>query len=143
MTDGQPDDVPMEDRHPMTGNRMSSDEDTGRGVEKHEYDVVVIGAGGSGLRAAIAAHEAGAKAAIVCKSLLGKAHTVMAEGGIAAAHGQPAGPRTTGRCTSATPCAAGRCSTTGGWPSCTPRRRPSGSWSSRTGARCSTAPRTA
>ncbi|QIG44131.1 fumarate reductase/succinate dehydrogenase flavoprotein subunit [Nocardioides anomalus] len=56
-------------------------------IEKHQYDVVVIGAGGSGLRAAIAAHEAGAKTAIVCKSLLGKAHTVMAEGGIAAAMG--------------------------------------------------------
>jgi len=57
------------------------------GVEKHQYDVVVIGAGGSGLRAAIAAHEAGAKVAVVCKSLLGKAHTVMAEGGAAAALG--------------------------------------------------------
>ena len=47
----------------------------------------MIGAGGSGLRAAIAAHEAGAKVAVVCKSLLGKAHTVMAEGGAAAALG--------------------------------------------------------
>ena len=47
----------------------------------------MIGAGGAGLRAAIAAHEAGAKIAVVCKSLLGKAHTVMAEGGIAAALG--------------------------------------------------------
>src|SRR6202161_4403520 len=55
--------------------------------ERHAYDVVVIGAGGAGLRAAIAAHEAGAKTAVVCKSLLGKAHTVMAEGGIAAAMG--------------------------------------------------------
>ena len=55
--------------------------------ERHSYDVVVVGAGGSGLRAAIGAHEAGAKTAIVCKSLLGKAHTVMAEGGIAAAMG--------------------------------------------------------
>jgi succinate dehydrogenase / fumarate reductase flavoprotein subunit len=53
--------------------------------EKHTYDVVVLGAGGSGLRAAIAAHESGARTAIVCKSLLGKAHTVMAEGGLAAA----------------------------------------------------------
>jgi succinate dehydrogenase / fumarate reductase flavoprotein subunit len=53
--------------------------------EHHAYDVVVIGAGGAGLRAAIAAHEAGARTAVVCKSLLGKAHTVMAEGGIAAA----------------------------------------------------------
>ncbi|MGY1710634.1 fumarate reductase/succinate dehydrogenase flavoprotein subunit [Geodermatophilus sp. SYSU D00758] len=54
-------------------------------LERHEYDVVVVGAGGAGLRAAIAAHESGARTAVVCKSLLGKAHTVMAEGGIAAA----------------------------------------------------------
>jgi succinate dehydrogenase flavoprotein subunit len=54
-------------------------------LERHSYDVVVVGAGGAGLRAAIAAHDAGAKTAILCKSLLGKAHTVMAEGGIAAA----------------------------------------------------------
>ncbi len=53
--------------------------------ERHSYDVIVIGAGGSGLRAAIAAHEAGARTAVLTKSLLGKAHTVMAEGGIAAA----------------------------------------------------------
>jgi succinate dehydrogenase / fumarate reductase flavoprotein subunit len=56
-------------------------------IEHHSYDVVVVGAGGAGLRAAIAAHEAGAKTAVICKSLLGKAHTVMAEGGIAAAMG--------------------------------------------------------
>ncbi|MGB9378783.1 MAG: fumarate reductase/succinate dehydrogenase flavoprotein subunit [Mycobacteriales bacterium] len=56
-------------------------------LERHSYDVVVIGAGGAGLRAAIEAHEQGARTAIVCKSLLGKAHTVMAEGGIAAAMG--------------------------------------------------------
>src|SRR5579863_1494089 len=55
--------------------------------EQHSYDVIVIGAGGAGLRAAIAAHESGARTAIICKSLLGKAHTVMAEGGIAAAMG--------------------------------------------------------
>ena len=55
--------------------------------ETHDYDVVVMGAGGSGLRAAISAHEAGARTAIVTKSLLGKAHTVMAEGGIAASMG--------------------------------------------------------
>jgi succinate dehydrogenase / fumarate reductase flavoprotein subunit len=61
--------------------------DVSMDVEKHQYDVVVIGAGGSGLRAAIAAHEAGATVALVCKSLLGKAHTVMAEGGAAAALG--------------------------------------------------------
>ena len=55
--------------------------------EHHSYDVVVVGAGGAGLRAAIAAHEAGARTALICRSLLGKAHTVMAEGGIAAALG--------------------------------------------------------
>jgi succinate dehydrogenase / fumarate reductase flavoprotein subunit len=53
--------------------------------ETHEYDVIVIGAGGAGLRAAIEASAQGATTALVCKSLLGKAHTVMAEGGIAAA----------------------------------------------------------
>jgi succinate dehydrogenase / fumarate reductase flavoprotein subunit len=56
-------------------------------LERHRYDVVVVGAGGAGLRAAIAAHEAGARTAVLCKSLLGKAHTVMAEGGLAAAMG--------------------------------------------------------
>jgi succinate dehydrogenase / fumarate reductase flavoprotein subunit len=53
--------------------------------ETHEHDVLIIGAGGAGLRAAIAALAEGASVAVVCKSLLGKAHTVMAEGGIAAA----------------------------------------------------------
>jgi succinate dehydrogenase / fumarate reductase flavoprotein subunit len=56
-------------------------------LEHHDYDVVIIGAGGAGLRAAIAAQEAGARTAVICKSLLGKAHTVMAEGGIAASMG--------------------------------------------------------
>ena len=53
--------------------------------ETLEHDVVVIGAGGAGLRAAIEASAAGAKVGLICKSLLGKAHTVMAEGGMAAA----------------------------------------------------------
>jgi succinate dehydrogenase / fumarate reductase flavoprotein subunit len=53
--------------------------------ETHEHDVLIIGAGGAGLRAAIEALAQGASVAVVCKSLLGKAHTVMAEGGIAAA----------------------------------------------------------
>jgi glycine/D-amino acid oxidase-like deaminating enzyme len=59
-------------------------------TERHEYDVLVIGAGGAGLRAAIAARERGLRTAIVCKSLFGKAHTVMAEGGCAAAMGNVA-----------------------------------------------------
>src|SRR5580692_9249705 len=53
----------------------------------HEYDVLVVGAGGAGLRAAIESSSAGAKTGVVTKSLLGKAHTVMAEGGMAAAMG--------------------------------------------------------
>lgn len=56
-------------------------------LEKHEYDVVVIGAGGAGLRAAVEAREAGLRVAIICKSLFGKAHTVMAEGGVSASMG--------------------------------------------------------
>jgi succinate dehydrogenase / fumarate reductase, flavoprotein subunit len=56
-------------------------------IERHSYDVVVIGAGGAGLRAAIEARLAGKKTAIISKSLFGKAHTVMAEGGAAAAMG--------------------------------------------------------
>ncbi len=55
--------------------------------ERVEHDVLVIGAGGAGLRAAIAAAAGGARVGLVCKSLLGKAHTVMAEGGVAAAMG--------------------------------------------------------
>src|SRR5437879_4353172 len=55
--------------------------------ETHEHDVLVIGAGGAGLRAAIEAAAQGVSVGFVCKSLLGKAHTVMAEGGIAAAFG--------------------------------------------------------
>ena len=56
-------------------------------IERHRYDVVVIGAGGAGLRAAIEARLAGKRVAIISKSLFGKAHTVMAEGGAAAAMG--------------------------------------------------------
>jgi succinate dehydrogenase / fumarate reductase flavoprotein subunit len=55
--------------------------------ETHDHDVIVIGAGGAGLRAAIEAAASGVSVGLVCKSLLGKAHTVMAEGGIAAALG--------------------------------------------------------
>ena len=56
-------------------------------ISRLSYDVVVIGAGGSGLRAAIEARRAGKKTAVISKSLFGKAHTVMAEGGCAAAMG--------------------------------------------------------
>ena len=55
--------------------------------ETHDFDVIVIGAGGAGLRASIASSQAGLKTAVICKSLLGKAHTVMAEGGVAASLG--------------------------------------------------------
>ncbi|MGO9028155.1 MAG: fumarate reductase/succinate dehydrogenase flavoprotein subunit [Acidimicrobiales bacterium] len=55
--------------------------------ETHDFDVIVIGAGGAGLRAAIEARSRGLRTALICKSLLGKAHTVMAEGGAAAALG--------------------------------------------------------
>jgi succinate dehydrogenase / fumarate reductase flavoprotein subunit len=55
--------------------------------ETHEHEVLVIGAGGAGLRAAIEASQMGVSVGLVCKSLLGKAHTVMAEGGVAAALG--------------------------------------------------------
>ncbi|MFD6896101.1 fumarate reductase/succinate dehydrogenase flavoprotein subunit [Rhodococcus sp. NPDC060086] len=61
-------------------------------VERHRVDVVVIGAGGAGLRAVIEARQRGLSVAVVCKSLFGKAHTVMAEGGCAAAMGN-ANPR--------------------------------------------------
>jgi succinate dehydrogenase / fumarate reductase, flavoprotein subunit len=54
-------------------------------IQTHEHDVLVIGAGGAGMRAAIEAADAGLSVGLVCKSLLGKAHTVMAEGGVAAA----------------------------------------------------------
>jgi len=55
--------------------------------ERYKYDVLIIGAGGAGLRAAVEAREAGLRVAIICKSLFGKAHTVMAEGGAAASMG--------------------------------------------------------
>ena len=70
--------------------------------ETFEHDVLVVGAGGAGLRAAIEAAALGASVGLVCKSLLGKAHTVMAEGGMAAALAH-VDPRTAGRPTSATP----------------------------------------
>ena len=66
---------------------MATSDSTSTEIERFTYDVVVIGAGGSGLRAAIEARARGLKTAIISKSLFGKAHTVMAEGGAAAAMG--------------------------------------------------------
>jgi succinate dehydrogenase flavoprotein subunit len=66
---------------------MATTDKTSTEIERYSYDVVVIGAGGSGLRAAIEARARGKKTAIISKSLFGKAHTVMAEGGAAAAMG--------------------------------------------------------
>ena len=79
-------------RHDHRPHASSSCHATAKGLrmtdlERHSYDVVVIGAGGAGLRAAIEAREQGKRTAIICKSLFGKAHTVMAEGGIAASMG--------------------------------------------------------
>ena len=108
-------------------------------IERHHYDVVVIGAGGAGLRAAIEARLAGKRTAIISKSLFGKAHTVMAEGGAAAAMGnvnsqrQLAGalPRHHARRQVPQQLPDGRAARQGG------ARTGSGSW--RPTARCSTA----
>ena len=56
-------------------------------IQSVEHDVIIIGAGGAGLRAAIECSKRGLSTGLICKSLLGKAHTVMAEGGVAAALG--------------------------------------------------------
>jgi succinate dehydrogenase / fumarate reductase flavoprotein subunit len=71
---------------PSAASAAASAADSGQ-YPVHEFDVLVVGAGGAGLRAAIEASAAGARVAVVSKSLLGKAHTVMAEGGVAAAMG--------------------------------------------------------
>ena len=86
--------------------------------QTRSHDVLVIGAGGAGLRAAIEAQAAGADVGLVCKSLLGKAHTVMAEGGVAAALAHVA-PADSWQIISATRWSAARSSTARVWPSCT------------------------
>src|SRR3954449_13161305 len=70
---------------PRTPSHHSNEALLSMDFETHDYDVLVIGAGGAGLRAAIEAPAAGVKVGLICKSLLGKAHTVIAEGGVAAA----------------------------------------------------------
>src|ERR1035437_4879990 len=72
---------------PTHGSSSESMAELSEKYETHDYDVVVIGAGEAGLRASIASAQSGAKTAVICKSLLGKAHTMMAEGGVAAALG--------------------------------------------------------
>ncbi len=111
--------------------------------ERHDFDVVVIGAGGAGLRAAIEARELGARTALVCKSLLGKAHTVMAEGGVAAALGN-VWPEDNWEVHFRDTMRGGKM--LNNWrmaAAARARRRPTGCSSSRSGGRSSTAPRTA
>src|SRR5262249_8660292 len=75
---------------PLDVGQLMSDPLDVKEIQTFEHDVVVVGAGGAGLRAAIEASAQGANTGLVCKSLLGKAHTVMAEGGMAAALGNVA-----------------------------------------------------
>ena len=108
-----------------------------------EHDVLVVGAGGAGLRAAIEASAAGARVGLVTKSLLGKAHTVMAEGGIAAALANVDG-RDDWRTHFADTMRGGQYGnnpTHGG--DSTPAKRQIGCANWRPGARCSTGRRTA
>ena len=105
--------------------------------QRHEHDVLVIGAGGAGLRAAIEAAHSGASVGLICKSLLGKAHTVMAEGGVAAALAN-VDDRDNWRVHFADTMRGGSTSITGGWRSCTRRKRRIACGSSRPGALSST-----
>src|SRR6476469_2846660 len=73
--------------HVFDGDLARLEDPVSTEYETIEHDVLVIGAGGAGLRAAIEAAAQGVRVGLVCKSLLGKAHTVMAEGGMAAASG--------------------------------------------------------
>jgi len=106
--------------------------------ETHEHDVLIIGAGGAGLRAAIEALGHGARVGVVCKSLLGKAHTVMAEGGIAAAMAN-VDTADDWRMHFRDTMRGGKFLTTGAWPKSTRRSRPIEFASSSSGARCSIA----
>ena len=94
--------------------------------ETHDYDVIVIGAGGAGLRAAIEAKRARPAHRARLQVAARQGPHRHGRGRRAPPPWATSTPRTTGRSTSATPCAAARCSTTGAWPSSTPRRRPTG-----------------
>jgi hypothetical protein len=111
-------------------------------IETHPVDVLVVGAGGAGLRAAIAARDAGASVALVCKSLLGKAHTVMAEGGVAAALAHVA-PDDTWQIHFRDTMVGGKLLNNPRMAQLHALEAPTGSASSSGGAPCSTGPRTA
>src|SRR5881392_1647645 len=108
--------------------------------ETFEHDVLVIGAGGAGLRAAIEASAAGVSVGLICKSLLGKAHTVMAEGGIAAALAN-VDERDNWKVHFADTMRGGQYVISGAWPSCTRKKRRIACASSKLGEPCSTAPK--
>ena len=110
-------------------------------IERFPYDVVVIGAGGSGLRAAIEARARGLKTAIISKSLFGKAHTVMAEGGAAAAMGN-ANPNDNWQVHFRDTMRGGKFLNNPRMAELHARRPRTGSGSLRRGARSSTGPRT-
>ena len=110
--------------------------------QRFSYDVLVIGAGGAGLRAAIEAAASGAKVGVVCKSLLGKAHTVMAEGGMAAAMGN-VDDRDNWRVHFADTMRGGQYLNNWRMAELHARRRRSACVNSRPGARSSTAPKMA
>src|SRR3954466_10113226 len=110
--------------------------------ETHQHDVLVIGSGGAGLRAAIEASAAGVSVGLICKSLLGKAHTVMAEGGIAAALAN-VDDRDNWQVHFADTMRGGQYVNNWRMASSTRERRPTGCASSKRGARCSIARRMA
>src|SRR5881397_2459665 len=108
-------------------------------IQTFEHDVLVIGAGGAGLRSAIECSARGMNTGLMCKSLLGKAHTVMAEGGVAAALGN-VDRRDNWKVHFRDTMRGGKFLTSGAWPNCTPGRLPTACVSWRNGGRCSIAP---
>ena len=97
-------------------------------IERHSYDVVVIGAGGLGSARGHRGRQRGLRVAVVTKSLFGKAHTVMAEGGCAAAVMGNANPQDSWQVHFADTMRGGKFSTTGGWPSCIAQEAPDRVW---------------